>query len=87
MHQCWWLLNSIRNTCKDVWNLEKMCIVDEMMVRYKRKYCQAREYMPKKLIKWGLKLWCLASANSKFIQNFEVYFKKSASIYGAPQRE
>jgi hypothetical protein len=25
-----------------------MCTVDEMMVRYKGKYCPARQYMPKK---------------------------------------
>ena len=42
MHQCRWLLNSIRNTCKDVWNLEEMCTIDEMMVRYKGKYCSSR---------------------------------------------
>jgi hypothetical protein len=33
-----------------------MCTVDDMMVRYKGKYCPARQYMPKKPIKWGLKL-------------------------------
>jgi hypothetical protein len=48
-----------------------------MMVRYKRKYCPARQYMPKKPIKWGLKLWCLACATSKFIYNFDVYCRKN----------
>jgi hypothetical protein len=78
MHQCRWLLNSIRNVCRAVWNIGKMCIVDEMMVRYKGKYCPARQYMPKKPIKWGLKLWYLACAASKFIYNFDVYCGKSA---------
>jgi hypothetical protein len=43
------------------------------MVWYKGKYCPTRQYMPKKPIKWGLKLWCLACAASKFIYNFDVY--------------
>ena len=81
MHQCRWLLDSIRNTYKDEWNLGKMCTVDEMMVKYKGKYCPARQYMPKKPIKWGLKLWCLACASSKFIWNFEVYYGKSAYLW------
>ena len=56
MHQCHWLLNTIWDICRAVWNVGKMCTMDEMMVRYKGKYCLARQYMPKKLIKWGLKL-------------------------------
>jgi hypothetical protein len=77
MHQCRWLLNRIRESCKAVWNVAKMCSIDEMMVRYKGKYCPAHQYMPKKPIKWGLRLWCLACAVSKFIYNFDVYCGKS----------
>jgi hypothetical protein len=72
MDQCHWLINSIRDACRKVWNVAKMCTMDEMMVRYKEKYCLACHYMPKKPIKWGLKLWCLACAASKFIYNFDI---------------
>jgi hypothetical protein len=48
MHQCRWLLNVIWDACRALWNVGKMCTVDEMMVRYKGKYCPARQYMPKK---------------------------------------
>jgi hypothetical protein len=41
MGQCCWLINSIRDACRKVWNVAKMCTVDEMMVRYKGKYCPA----------------------------------------------
>jgi hypothetical protein len=33
--------------------------------------------MPKKPIKWGLKVWCLAGAKSRFIVDFDVYCGKS----------
>jgi hypothetical protein len=85
MHQCRWLLNVIRDACRALWNVGKMCTVDEMMVRYKRKYCPARQYMPKKTIKWGLKLWCLACAASKFIYNFDVYCGKSSRTVDVPE--
>jgi hypothetical protein len=85
MHQCKWLLNRIREACKAVWNVAKMCSVDEMMVRYKGKYCPSRQYMPKKPIKWGLKLWCLACAVSKFIYNFDVYCRKSNATGVVPE--
>jgi hypothetical protein len=58
--------------------------VDEMMVRYKGKYCPARQYMPKKPIKWGLKLWCLACAASKFIYNFDVFCGKNSTAMEEP---
>jgi hypothetical protein len=85
MHQCRWLLNVIRDACRALWNVGKMCTVDEMMVRYKGKYCPARQYMPKKPIKWGLKLWCLACAASKFIYNFDVYCGKSSTAMEVPE--
>ena len=40
MCRCHWLLNSIKDTCKLVWNLEKICRVNEMMVRYKTSIAQ-----------------------------------------------
>ena len=72
----------MRETCQLVWNLGKMCTIDELMIRYKAKYCATQQYMPKKPIKWGLKLWCVACATSKFIWNFEVYCDKSGPTYG-----
>ena len=47
--------------------------IDETMVRYKRMYCLARQYMPKKPVKWGVKVWCTADSKSKFIYDFDIY--------------
>ena len=33
--QVQWLVNAIRDSCKRVWKLEKFCIFDKMMIRYK----------------------------------------------------
>ena len=43
------------------------------MIGYKGKYCSARHYMPKKLQKWGIKVWCLADSYSKYVYFFEIY--------------
>ena len=34
-----WLLDEIRDRCKDMWNLGNKVTIDEMMVQYKGKYC------------------------------------------------
>ena len=51
--------------------------IDETMVRYKGTCCLATQYMPKKPVKWGLKVWCVADSKSKFIWDLEVYCGKS----------
>jgi hypothetical protein len=37
-----WLVEKIRENCKRVWRLGKMCTIDEMMVCYKGIYCPLR---------------------------------------------
>jgi hypothetical protein len=68
-----WLLNSIRDACKEYWNVGEYVTIDEMMIRYKGVYCPARQYMPKKPEKWGLKIWCLVDSRSKFVWDFDIY--------------
>jgi hypothetical protein len=53
MHQTRWLVDEI---CKKEWSLGKYLTIDEMMIRYKGSYCPARQYMPKKPEKWGIKV-------------------------------
>jgi len=54
--------------------------IDEMMIRYKGTYYPARQYMPQKPQKWGIKVWCLADFVSKFVSNFEIYCGKDPTI-------
>jgi hypothetical protein len=60
------------------WNFGKYVTIDEMMIWYKGSYCLVCQYMPNKLEKWGVKVWCLADSKSKFVYNFEIYFSKNA---------
>jgi len=57
-----------------LWNVGKFLTVDEMMICYKGTYCPARQYMPQKPQKWGLKVWYIDNSNLKYFLNFEVYF-------------
>ena len=68
-----WLLQEVRRKCQENWNLGQMVTVDEMMVRYKGRYCPIRQYMPNKPCKWGIKVWCVADASRKYVYDFEVY--------------
>ncbi len=43
-----WLIHTIRDIYKWTWILEKFCIANEMMVRYKGTYCPLQQYMLQK---------------------------------------
>jgi hypothetical protein len=67
------------------WNLGQFITIDEMMVCYKGSYCLARQYMPKKPEKLGMKIWCLADSVTRFIYNFDVYCGASFKTIGDPK--
>jgi hypothetical protein len=73
MYKVRWLFEEIGNMCKENWNLGQHLAVDEMMIKYKGSYCLSRQYMPKKPVKWGLKIWCLTDSISKYVYNFDIY--------------
>jgi hypothetical protein len=77
MRQTRWLLDHMNEVCEAGWKLGEYVTVDETMVWYKGKFCPARQYMPKKPEKWGLKFWCLADSASKYVYRFEVYCGRS----------
>lgn len=56
---------------------EHLC-VDEMMVPFKGKTAM-RQYMPKKPIKWGIKIFCLCSSKG-IIYDFETYQGKNTIV-------
>jgi hypothetical protein len=47
--------------------------VDEIMVAYKGRYCNVQQYMKAKPTKFGIKLWALVSAQSRYIHNAIIY--------------
>ena len=52
--------------------------IDEGMIRYKGRVF-FRQYMLKKPIKWGIKVWTIADAKSGYVSNFNVYLGKSSA--------
>ena len=56
--------------------------IDEAMVKYK---CRV-QYMPKKQIEWGIKVWMLADPKTGYVSTFEVYLSKllPVSMLGKP---
>jgi hypothetical protein len=86
IQQVRWLVDAIRDACKAVWSLGKYLAIDEMMIRYKGSYSPIRQYMPNKPQKWGLKVWCLADAVSKYVYNFAIYCGKSVEAVLQPSR-
>ena len=36
--------------------------------------------MPKKSLKWGVKVWCVVDSKSKFIYDFDIYYEQIKSF-------
>ena len=70
-------IDGFRSRCKDNWNLGEEIFANETMVRYKGNYCQVCQYLPPKPVKWGLKIWCLTGAQSKYVFTFHIYARQT----------
>jgi hypothetical protein len=49
--------------------------VDEIMVPYKGRYYNIRQYMKGKPMRFGVKVWALVSSQSRYISNLIVYLR------------
>lgn len=61
-----WLLEGFARISQSLYNAERVCTVDEIMVPYKGKYCGIRQFMKSKPVRFGIKLWALASNTSRY---------------------
>ncbi|XP_064648759.1 piggyBac transposable element-derived protein 4-like [Lineus longissimus] len=59
--------------------------VDEAMVKFDGRLAW-KQYMPKKPVKWGIKIWCLCDSNAGYILAFEVYTGAAAAGDDNPNR-
>jgi hypothetical protein len=69
------ILDMLRNQCRLITPEEHQSI-DEMMVPYKGRYSQIRQYIKGKPNPWGFKIWGRCSA-SGLLHDFDVYQGKS----------
>jgi hypothetical protein len=65
-----WLMEEFVRISQSLYNAERTCTIDEIMVPYKGRYCAIRQYMKSKPVRFGIKLWDLASSQSRFVQSF-----------------
>ena len=70
------LLDHFVSTSQSLYNLERVVTVDELVIPYKGKYCNFRQFMREKPTRFGLKLWCLASSKSRYVYNLSVFLGK-----------
>jgi hypothetical protein len=77
LHKLRWMIDEVRNRYQAMWSPNQQMTVDEGMIMYKGKYCAVRQYMPKKPIRFGIKVWAAADALSKYLWDFEVYCGKT----------
>jgi hypothetical protein len=68
-----WLVESFSRISQSLYNNGRVCTVDEIMVPYKGRFCNIRQYMKSKPVKWGIKLWALASSKSRYVSNVIIY--------------
>jgi hypothetical protein len=81
LHKLWWMLDEVRDKFKSMWLPNQQMTMDKSMVIYKGKYCPVWQYMPKKPVQFGIKVWAAADAISKYLWNFEVYCGKGGNYY------
>jgi hypothetical protein len=79
LHKLRWMLDEVRGRFMAMWTPNQQMTVDEGMVMYKGMYCPIRQYMPRKPIRFGLKVWVAVDALSKYLWNFEVYCGKTGN--------
>ena len=75
-----WLVENFVEVSEAIYNLEREITVDECVIPYKGKYCFIRQFMPDKPIRFGIKVWLLASSKSRFVWWIEVYFGEGTGV-------
>ena len=71
--KCRWFIESFIGHSKAAYNCDKHLACDEIMVPYKGRRCDIKQYMKDKPVKYGIKIWCCASSKSRYVYNLMVY--------------
>jgi hypothetical protein len=51
-----WLIELFARISHSLYNFKRICTVDEIMLLYKGRFCNIRQYIKAKPCKWGIKL-------------------------------
>ena len=78
MHKVRPMIDLFNTRAADVYKPTQHLSVDEAMIPFKGRH-PSRQYMPKKPVKWGFKVWVCAEAGSGYALQLEVYEGKARS--------
>ena len=70
------VINSISQTLTSCYNIARDVVVDEAMIPFQG-HSSMKQYLPKKPVKRGIKVWCLADSCNGYVQRFDVYTGQS----------
>ena len=73
------MLDMLQQSFRNAHNPGLQISVDEAMVRFKGR-SSLKQYMPKKPIKRGFKIWCCSDASSGYLQEFQIYTGKEPAL-------
>ena len=79
------VLGTIMKRLCDGWTLGERVCVDESMIKYMGKFIAFVQYMPKKPIKHGIKVYALCCAFTGYLYSFEIYTGKDHISDGTPR--
>lgn len=68
-----WLCEEFARMSQSLYKNERVLTVDEIMVAYKGRYCNIRQYMKSKPVKFSVKVWALANLESRYVSNIIIY--------------
>jgi len=66
------VIDVIGGTCRDVYHLSREASIDEAMIAF-TDLLSIKQYMPKKPIKRGIKVWVMCDTNTALMSRFEFY--------------
>jgi len=75
------VINAVNRACQQNYHGSQHQSIDEAMVGFKGR-CSTKQYMPKKPIKGGFKIWVRADSSNGYVCNFNATLGKK----GTPQR-
>jgi len=71
--KCCWLIENFVDRAKAAYSCDKYLACDEIMVPYRGRRCDIKQYMKNKPVKYGIKVWFCASSKFRYVCNLIVY--------------
>ena len=71
------VINAINASVKNNYQPSRDIVVDEAMIPFQGESC-LKQFLPKKPVKRGIKVWCLADSTNGYVHNFDVYTGKGS---------